>query len=381
MFVLVHLAWIVFNWGDEAQRNIMGDFAFLPPSAVAVLLAARAGLDSRLKLLDRRGWLIIAIGFISYFIGNLLFLFYDLVTDSPPFPSLADAFFLLAYPLWLWGVLTFPTRAVTNRDSATFWLDISTVVLGLGSALWFLVLQPTMAVGYSDVLTTSISIAYPLADVVLLFGIVVIVFRQAIGANQQSLYWLAINFVFLAVADIAYASDSLQGTYQAGNWEDVVWSLAALTAAIAAHIQWLQPHPLATPTRRVDWAYWIRIVMPYVAVAVGFFLLVYTAREHFGNVLGQLVVVAACLTALMTASQSRSGQALRKARTEAEMARAGLVQANAELDTRIQARTEQLSAALTAAGAGWTAPGEFEHSTAIEGNDCAAFVTDYSGAR
>lgn len=338
------------------QHMIISNLAFLLPSVAATLLNARLGRSHQLGARVRRAWWLLSAGFFMYFAGNLLYTYQELTLDMIPFPSLADGMFLLSFPLWLWGVLTFPTEDVADHDRSTLWLDSGIVVVGFGSVLWVLVLQPTITAEYEDWLGAAVSLAFPLSSLLLLFSIVVIIYRRPVDVSQSAFYWLGISFFCFTVADTIYGYLSLQGSYYSGLfWTDSIYALAGLTAVVASQVQQWHIHTSNMPISQEYWLRWFRILLPYASVTLSYSLLISIAYDQINTVLGQTVLVAVGLTVLVILSQARANQATWRAQSEAEVARAALAdsaaqlaQTNAELEQRVTARTAELEQALVA---------------------------------
>src|SRR3990172_6000616 len=116
VYLFVYLLWLVFRWGGPGNEILVGDITFLPCTLIAALLAWRV---SRHPILagTRRAWQILALAYLSLLAGDGLWFYYEAILQVEPFPSWADAAYLLFYPLLLWGLLSFPVapRSHTER--------------------------------------------------------------------------------------------------------------------------------------------------------------------------------------------------------------------------------------------------------------------------
>ena len=91
----------------------LGAFTLLPtaetralvfhPVAVGALAAVVAGVLRNRPALPL-GWWLLAAGWGSFYVGDALFDVYGLLLGADPFPSAADVFYLLGYPLVAGGV-------------------------------------------------------------------------------------------------------------------------------------------------------------------------------------------------------------------------------------------------------------------------------------
>ena len=129
-YVVLFVAWLFVRWPFGEHIVLIDNLAFLPVSLVAGVLAWRAASRRNLDARTRRAWLILGIAFIAYWAGDALWLYYENILGSAPFPSWADAGYLTFYPLVFLGLLLFPTAPRGGGQVLKFWLDSMTVLLG-----------------------------------------------------------------------------------------------------------------------------------------------------------------------------------------------------------------------------------------------------------
>lgn len=362
-YTVFYIIWLAFPVGNDVQRLIIANIAFLLLSGANTLLCARLGVNRRLGVRVRRGWWILCAGFFMLTVGNVLYTYQELALATIPFPSLADGVFLFCYLLWLWGMLTFPTKAVTEYDKVTLWFDSGIVMLGFGSVLWVLVIQPTITAEYESWLGAVVSLAFPLGSLLLFFTSVTVIYRRPVGVSQSAFYWLGLSFFLYVTANTTYGYLSLQDVYYTGFfWTDSLFVLSWLAAVIAAQVQYWQTYLPEMATFQTDWPRRLRTLLPYVAVAIGYGMPIYIAHEQIDTLVGQMIIIAIGLTILLSLSQARAKQVAQRAQNEAEAARAALddsaaqlaqanadlAQANADLEQRVVVRTADLEQALVA---------------------------------
>lgn len=113
-------AWLAFDIGGTALTRAVDNTCFLLVSAGTGLLMARAA--GRCTGATRRAWRLLAAASLIWCAGQVAWMLREGLSGNPaPFPSVADAGFLLSLPLAAFGVLTTPTCAAaptTHRPSA-----------------------------------------------------------------------------------------------------------------------------------------------------------------------------------------------------------------------------------------------------------------------
>ena len=128
-------------------------------------------------------WLLFAAGQLLFVAGDVTFGYYEHVAGTTPFPSPADALYLLAYPVLAAG-LWLLVRQQSTRTEWTALIDAATVTVALGIVVWELLM-----VHYTrdDSLSTAeklVSIAYPLGDVLLLAVAARLLFGTAVRTSS-----------------------------------------------------------------------------------------------------------------------------------------------------------------------------------------------------
>ncbi len=194
--------------------------------AAAALLCWRARASRRG---ERWAWRLIAVALTLTTVGNLLG---DVAPPAGGTPGPADALYLTFYP-FAGLALVLLLRARFPRLPTAVWLDGIIVGLGTAAVASALVL-PSLVRAHPGPLAALITpLAYPLADLTLL--IVLAGLAGATGLRlDRGLRWLAGALLLTLLADTGYLVLTLNHHYRAGDPLDLLWLLAAATAALAA---------------------------------------------------------------------------------------------------------------------------------------------------
>lgn len=152
----------------------------------------------------RRAWGLIALGSLSSVTGSILGTYSLLTQGTIPFPSLADAFYLPAYPLILAGILLLPYAPTRQEQRFLLNIDLSIVVLVCSAFLWYFVVADLIETGAGG-LPGLISIAYPLGDLLILIGTVSLIQRDVQGMGRAILLAVSSGLLFFILADVMYA--------------------------------------------------------------------------------------------------------------------------------------------------------------------------------
>jgi diguanylate cyclase (GGDEF)-like protein/PAS domain S-box-containing protein len=206
-------------------------------------------------------WYLLAAARVLYVAGDAVFYTNLLVFHDPRFPSLADVCYLAQYPLFAAGLLLLIRRRSPGRDRASL-LDAFIIAIGFGLLSWIFLLDPYLAAVGLSLATKATSVAYPLADLLVLA--VAVRLTVGTGARPAAFYLLAGGLVTLLGTDTAYVLAQLDGTYQPGSPLDTGWMLACLALGAAALHPSMQT--LSAPTQQQHAA---RLSRPRLAALAG----------------------------------------------------------------------------------------------------------------
>jgi diguanylate cyclase (GGDEF)-like protein len=297
--------------GDRGQ-TIVSDFGPVVLGLIAVLAAWRVSSRPGVDDSQKRAWRRLAIAFACWWAGDLIWSVYEVVLRQEPFPSLADVGYLAFYPCAAWALLSFPSAARRRSDWTKLGLDAVTVVLCAAMGIWYLVVGPTVHDHPNQGLAMALNLAYPIGDLVVLFGVIVTLMRRS-AAQDLALRILVAGAGALVIADVAFAHLSLAGEYS-GGVPDAFWATAWCLFFLAAKAAALTNEATAANSdghpsmaglgrnhpRRVDQPL---ARMPYLAVALAYGLLLFVGRRAAIYPLDGLILGAAAITGIVLIRQ------------------------------------------------------------------------------
>lgn len=206
------VAFLVVGTAIIAAYELIAD----PTTRDLVYLALGTGGAAAIAVAVRRNrpvlalpWYLMAGGQLLWVIGDALYTWLEHVPGGVPFPSVADVFYLAAYPVILLGVHLLLRGRSRRRDLASL-VDSAIVTAGLGLLSWVTLAQPTIAVSQESTTMAAVAVAYPLGDILLVGGLMRLV--TAPGARSMSLQLLLAAISVLVVADSLFLALSLFGS-------------------------------------------------------------------------------------------------------------------------------------------------------------------------
>jgi signal transduction histidine kinase len=216
-------------------------YFLLPPSGTraAVYCATSLGMVIAVVIGTRMwcpstpmAWYLVAFGQLLFAIGDAYSFFFEWVLKAEvPFPSVADAFYLVFYPVLAAGLLLLVRGRAPGRDAASL-IDATIIATGVGMLSWVFLIGPYVRLPDLGLTERLVSIAYPLGDVLLL-AVAVRLWRTG-GHSAYASRLLALGLFALLAADTVYGLSLLNGNWRIGGPVDGVWMLYYVAFGLAA---------------------------------------------------------------------------------------------------------------------------------------------------
>lgn len=182
----------------------------------------------------RLPWLLLAAGNFAFAAGQATqIILIQLLDEEIPFPSIADGFYLAAYPLYAAGLLGFVHWRTSWRDRASL-VDALTLTVGMALLSWLFLIDPYARAAGLTWWQKAFAIAYPLGDILVLAMLLRLIVGR--GGISRSLLLLTAGTVGLLTADVLYGLIQLNGTWRTGSAVELGWAvLYGAWAAAALH--------------------------------------------------------------------------------------------------------------------------------------------------
>ena len=245
----------------------------------------------------RRSWSALAVGCGAWAVGQAIWSWFELVLGrATPFPSLADAGFLLfpvgaSVGLWLYPVSG--SRDARRRSV----LDSLTITAALALVSWTTVLGAVAHAGEASSLAFVVALSYPALDLMVL-SLLFIVLSRTTG-SRGTLFLIAFGVMAIAVADSSFAYLTATGVYATGVTADLGWVVGFAVLTVAPFLSRAPVHD-ATPQRALE----SPSKLPYVPVLLATAVL--AVETYLGNKIGvvERTLVAVTVTLVLVRQYS-----------------------------------------------------------------------------
>ncbi len=239
---------------------VVAGHAFLPSGVVRDVVYVVFGLSAVLLTVggvtrrrppNRGPWLLFAAGLAAWVGGDVLWTLFDHVLRIEPFPSVADAVYLAAYPLFSVGL--YRLIKARNPDSdATAVVDSLLVGTVAFTIMWVISIGPAFESPETDFFAALVAAAYPVADVVLLLLLAFLAGDTRF--RSTSLRMLGLGFAATLAADVLFqAAALLPWVGENGRNVEWLWLTGYLLVAFAAQHPSMAHAAERQPVRALDY--------------------------------------------------------------------------------------------------------------------------------
>lgn len=225
----------------ESERTAVQSWSTLGTAAAA----GATGLIFSLKLRKNassmaRPVTYLALGLLLWFIAEAVWMFYVTILQVElPYPSLADVFYMAAYPLVGYSLHMLSKRASFQQENR---LVISTIAVTIAAFITnvFILEIVNSAIGFTqlipeEILLLAISIAYPLLDAYLFIPSIIILYSFRTSREHLTWFLLAAAVLVMAVADTGFGYTALveiEALSSVATW-DIMYSLSYILLGTA----------------------------------------------------------------------------------------------------------------------------------------------------
>lgn len=182
-------------------------------------------------------WYLFAVGLLLFVAGDLIVTAYEVIMRARvPSPNLADAFYLIFYPIMTVGLLMLQSSRLGRRGLADL-IDPLIIATGTGLLFWVCLMKPYLVEPLGErpeitALPIAIAVAYPLMDLLIL----VVLVRTLLVSRKRSPAYLLLGagLGILLLADIIWTLAQALGSYWLGSPIDAAFLLFFVPFGAAA---------------------------------------------------------------------------------------------------------------------------------------------------
>ena len=292
IIILSYYSWI-YMWRNDPWMEIVGSdiFAVLGDAVATICLyhVYKKAIGT-----ERFFWYLIYLSCLSYFMAEVIWAYYELILKIyAPFPGLPDIFYLLQPTFILLAILYLMFKTENIFIGIRLFLDILITMTVTTSLSWYYLIQPIFVQENVTFLFKAVSIAYPIVDLGLLFGILSLSLTLRTFSKNLQYTFLVIGLSFLTIADSVYLYLTAKGSYQSGSIIDPLWIIGLFfiaTAGIYSQCQSVKTQQSGTKLNRDSLLVisFKRIAMPYISLLVLLIIMSIRIKKMDSLILGSV---------------------------------------------------------------------------------------------
>jgi hypothetical protein len=247
--VAIFVGWAAFPASDLYSR-VLTPHHLLALASILKLVYLLAGAAWAFACRDRLepdnpsrpAWFLLSLGLLSTFAGQLCLAPFQVVRNETPFPSVADIFYVLAYPFLIAALFVllnayresgFPVGSIVERGLILAAVGVVAAVVAVP------ILRPVAQTG-GPLIDRILTVAYPVLDLVLLLPLALLLpIALKLRGGHAGEVWVLIlsGIVFLCAGDICFAYFQSLGETHLDPFVHATFVLAYGLVAGGAHRQ------------------------------------------------------------------------------------------------------------------------------------------------
>lgn len=235
--LVVGLANIISNLISSELAVYQGNFTYFIVAGILVFLSLIISIQFKNSGKWGKAWIMFFIFSLSFFIAEITWTIYELVFEIEPFPSPADFFYLLGYPM-LFSFMFFYLKPVEQ--------GISKKILITAMLISTFILIPTLFITIEaeiqsspPILNLVLAASYPIADSMILVPALIGV--SLFFKGKVNFLWtlICLGIISMSIADIGFLVTTLNESYYTGHPIEILfhWSYILFSFGVLNHIQ------------------------------------------------------------------------------------------------------------------------------------------------
>lgn len=206
--------------------NVIYGTIFFMCGVISVMYASDFGFRTNLGKMI----LFFGLGMIFDWAGGMIWVYYNLVLSIRiPYPSFADASYMLFAPCFVIGTL-YMIQLYQTQITKRLIIDSILIICIAFIIIFGLFARPDLSAGLSFIEKFT-NIYYPFSDVIFA-SMALIVLRIGRGKAHPSLYVFTSGIALQTIADLLFAYRSALGVYWNGDISDLFYTVSAFIISI-----------------------------------------------------------------------------------------------------------------------------------------------------
>jgi len=212
--------------------DILFIFVSLATVIITFLTFKVLGWQSR----EGKVWFFFSLSFFMYFLGEVLWAFYDAILKVNPFPSFADIFYV-GHKVFLITAFLIELKTIKSTLNKKQIAISALFTIGVAVAIFYLIIAPIASAADYDILSKILSLSYPIADIIILFPVLLSIFVFKGGRISKSWLVIKISVLTILAGDAYFSYLDWNELYFGVNMmaADLLWLASYISFAFGAY--------------------------------------------------------------------------------------------------------------------------------------------------
>lgn len=256
LFLVVAL---IISIGIPETGETIGFLGLLVGEIAAGTLALRRA--RKLEPRERRAWTFFGLALLSAAVGVFAFGVWSTAIGDPPAFGPLDVFFIASYAMLLVALVRLARIDAGGSHWITTLLDALVGAVALSALVWTAFLHDLLDERMATGPETAIGISYPILDIALVVGLMIMVIRRSNYHFDIRLVAVALGMTIQVLSDLTYFSRGVGRTFAEAQPSWPLLLLAVTFLVVAASVIDVVPARREFPDRSAPiWA----MIWPYV---------------------------------------------------------------------------------------------------------------------
>ena len=229
---------LIANLLPDGNRTLLTDLLYVPIPASVLVLSILMALRFKMSGKHGKAWVVFVIFAASWFSAEQIWLVYELIFNIDPWPSVADFFYILGYPLlFVFSILYL--QPVKKAISKKLVISSSLISISLLIFTFILAYEPDSSENEFEI---ALAASYPILDAIILCPALIGV--SLFFRGEVSFLWslMCIAIVLNVIGDTGFLMLNMTDSYYTGHPIDLLYSWAYILFAfgVYSHIRIFQ---------------------------------------------------------------------------------------------------------------------------------------------
>jgi len=286
-FLVMYLA-VVFIFRDLPNVDAIFSYSMITLLYSAVTftlyLASRSTNPGEKSM--KWAWTMLMLAVLLSVIGNILWAYTALINNQNPTTSFYNLFYLLFYPLFLAGILLFPSSNNHPSQRLKRYFDILIIMVSISLVFWIFLIVPALQNFKGDINALLVMLSNILGGFLLIFAMLDLLFNRINKDIYAPVLLLMSGILVLVLTNSIYVYQFINGTYGAGNPADFGWLIGYALIGLAGVSQFNHQKINLDFIEKTIKTYKNNTLTPYIALAgvsIGYISLIWAYNTYNKN--------------------------------------------------------------------------------------------------